>query len=613
MSEKFILFNDETIDASQLMILTDLAQLIMEDNEVKVGFQKFGYYDPLDKVLNVSFKWKHRSDLDELYALKSDCLLYGLGYFDMEQSAIHDLLSEDVIFTKFRNQLFMLIEEYRLQKIILTKRPAAEKYFLTRMRLKKNQNSSQIKVYQTKKMPTDLLFLKVEEAVLHENILNLTSDFGDEIDGLLRQRLTGLFDLKSTQDSVDLTMSILYITEDILKKDMLNDYYYLPVKLLEDIKRFKETKSTELSGQDASEGTLETEDVLAKNSNTSTESGSYMQTEISEGQNSRMNSGNSREGDASDEPSDIMTGRGKSTSRQLDGEGLDLSEQLGNENRAVRTEWRKPRITATTRQRYGLVQQQVMSEVKKLTHIIQKTIAHQNTNARRQLAMGRLDKKLVNWFLDDQKRVFYKDDQQSKELDATFTLLVDASYSMDDKLEETKKGIVLFHETLKQLMIRHEVIAFNEDTFSSDQREQLNIFDYLIDYQNSLSPAVGAGIETITAQDDNRDGLAIRIAGEMIKRRSEQQKFLIVFSDGEPSAFQYESNGIIDTHEAVLNLRREGVFVINIFLSQTAIPEAVENTIKNIYNDYCVFVEGVENLPYVVSPLLKKLLLQSLH
>ncbi len=162
-------------------------------------------------------------------------------------------------------------------------------------------------------------------------------------------------------------------------------------------------------------------------------------------------------------------------------------------------------------------------------------------------------------------------------------------------------------------MIRHEVVAFNEDTFSSDQHAQLNIFDYLISYQHSLSPAVGPGIETIAAQDDNRDGLAIRVAGEMLKRRSEKQKFLIVFSDGEPSAFEYESNGIIDTHEAVMKLRREGIFVINVFLSQTPISEAVENTIKNIYNDYCVFVEGVENLPYIISPLLKKLLLQSLH
>ncbi|WJP96797.1 nitric oxide reductase activation protein NorD [Macrococcus bovicus] len=611
MSDKFILFNDEKIDASQLMMLTDLAQLIMEDNEVKVKFQKFGYYDPLEKSLNVSFKWKHRSDLDELYALKSDCLLYGLGYRAMDQQAIHELLAEELTFTKFRNQLFMLLEEYRLQKVVLDSRPAAAKYFRTRMRLKRQQNSSQIKVYETKKMPTDLLFLRLERAVLTDNILDFETDFSEEFDALIRQRLSALFELKTTADTVDLTLSLLYLIEPLLTQDMLNDYYYLPVKLLEDIERFKEEKATALSGHDSASGSDETEDVRAKTSQSSAQS-AYMQTEISEGQNSRAESDHAREGHASDEPDEIIAGRGQSTS-QKDGEGVDIAEELGTENERVSIEWRTPKITERARMDYSLSQQAVMSEVKKLTNIIQKTIAHQNEHARRQLAMGRLDRKLVNWFIDDQKRVFYKEDQQSKELDATFTLLVDASYSMEDKLEETKKGIVLFHETLKKLLIRHEVVAFNEDTFSSDQHAQLNIFDYLISYQQSLSPTVGPGIETIAAQDDNRDGLAIRVAGEMLKRRSEKQKFLIVFSDGEPSAFEYESNGIIDTHEAVMKLRREGIFIINVFLSQTPISEAVENTIKNIYNDYCVFVEGVENLPYIISPLLKKLLLQSLH
>ena len=36
-------------------------------------------------------------------------------------------------------------------------------------------------------------------------------------------------------------------------------------------------------------------------------------------------------------------------------------------------------------------------------------------------------------------------------------------------------------------------------------------------------------------QDDNRDGVAIRIASERLLRRSHNQRFLIVFSDGEPS------------------------------------------------------------------------------
>ena len=50
-------------------------------------------------------------------------------------------------------------------------------------------------------------------------------------------------------------------------------------------------------------------------------------------------------------------------------------------------------------------------------------------------------------------------------------------------------------------------------------------------------------------QDDNRDGVAIRIASERLLRRSHQQRFLIIFSDGEPS-YNYAQDGILDTYEA---------------------------------------------------------------
>lgn len=611
MSEKFILFNDEKINPTQLMMLTDLAKLILEDEDVKVSFQKFGYYHPLEKVMNVSFKWRHRGTKNESDALKSDCILYSYGYNLSDQQVIQDVISEDVRFPRFFRQLFVMIEEYRLIRTILTIRPAAMKFFKTRIRLKLSDNRSQIKVYQTKKVPTDLLFLQIEQALLTENILEMSTETGS-IEGILKERLTYLFELKSTQDSYDLAMSINYIVEDYLTTDMLNDYYYLPVKMHEELQRFKETKSTDLAGTDDIDSEVEAEDVLMKHRNSATESGSYMQTEISEGQNSRAQSSNGREGDASDEATELLAGKGKS-SVQKDGDGVDISESLGQQNENAELVWKKPDVDSSHKAQYVADVGEVMPEVKKLTSIIQKTIAHQNESARNHLAFGRLDRRLINWFTDDQKRVFYKEDQQSKELDATFTLLVDASYSMEDKLDETKKGIILFHETLKRLSIKHEVIAFNEDTFSSDHVSQRNIFDYIIDYQHSLMNHMGPYISTIKAQDDNRDGLAIRVAGEMIKRRSETQKFLIVFSDGEPSAFEYEANGIVDTHEAVNKLRREGIYVINVFLSQTPIDEATEQTIKNIYNDYCLFVEGVENLPYIVSPLLKRLILQSLH
>lgn len=51
--------------------------------------------------------------------------------------------------------------------------------------------------------------------------------------------------------------------------------------------------------------------------------------------------------------------------------------------------------------------------------------------------------------MNDQLKLFYKKQDLSQSFDATFTLLIDASASIHDKMDETMKGVVLFHETLK--------------------------------------------------------------------------------------------------------------------------------------------------------------------
>ena len=216
-----------------------------------------------------------------------------------------------------------------------------------------------------------------------------------------------------------------------------------------------------------------------------------------------------------------------------------------------------------------------------------------------------MQRNLTNWFIDDQYKLFYKKQDLSKSFDATFTLLVDASASMFDKMEETIKGVVLFHETLKSLNVKHEILAFNEDAFDSDETRQPNIIDEIINYDYSTLERSAPRIMSLHPQDDNRDGVAIRIGSERLLRRSHNQRFLIVFSDGEPSAYNYSQDGILDTYEAVEMSRKYGIEVFNVFLSQDPITEEIEQTIHNIYGQYAIFVEGVENLPSHLSPLLK--------
>ncbi|PTI82759.1 hypothetical protein BU071_12770, partial [Mammaliicoccus vitulinus] len=119
MSDRFILFNDEQIDAQQIMMLTDLAKLLLEDPNVKVSFQKFQHYDPIQNTCNVSFNWLHRPEHITRAGLKSDIMLDTIGFKHIDPSIYKEVLDESFEHMNFFKQLFMLIEEYRLSHIII--------------------------------------------------------------------------------------------------------------------------------------------------------------------------------------------------------------------------------------------------------------------------------------------------------------------------------------------------------------------------------------------------------------------------------------------------------------------------------------------------------------
>ncbi|HCX9078155.1 TPA: VWA domain-containing protein, partial [Staphylococcus aureus] len=416
-----------------------------------------------------------------------------------------------------------------------------------------------------------------------------------------------------------------YQVDDILKEDMLNEYYYLPKTLyntlaspeFDDLKR---TDASQVDGQDdtSEDDDNESEKADSKSADSESKGGAYLEMELHEGQNSEtLGNDEAREGDATDDMTDMMTKKGKGSNDTLNREegdavGQSQAFQLDGVNKNVEIKWQIPEIEPQYVLEYQESKQDVQYEIKDLIQIIKKTIEREQRDARFNLTKGRLQKDLINWFIDDQYKLFYKKQDLSKSFDATFTLLIDASASMHDKMAETKKGVVLFHETLKALNIKHEILSFSEDAFDSDEHAQPNIINKIINYDYSTFEKDGPRIMALEPQDDNRDGVAIRVASERLMRRNQHQRFLIVFSDGEPSAFNYSQDGIIDTYEAVEMSRKFGIEVFNVFLSQDPITEDVEQTIHNIYGQYAIFVEGVAHLPGHLSPLLKKLLLKSL-
>ncbi|MCY9327254.1 VWA domain-containing protein, partial [Bacillus spizizenii] len=144
------------------------------------------------------------------------------------------------------------------------------------------------------------------------------------------------------------------------------------------------------------------------------------------------------------------------------------------------------------------------------------------------------------------------------------------------------------------------------------ETSQPNYFNTVIPFQSSLRQEAGPAIMQLEPEEDNRDGYAIRQMTKKMLQRSEAQKFLIVFSDGEPAAFGYEQNGIVDTSEAVIEARKRGIEVINVFLSNSEIEESQMKTIQDMYGKFSIFVPDVDELPDVLYPLLKKLLHKSI-
>lgn len=628
MSDRFIKFNDEQLDAKQVMMLQDLARLLLKNEQTQVKIQKFPFYNPFSNTLITSWFWSHRPHHIEQAGLKTDVLLAAYGYQHMDIDIVnHVLHNDDFHHTKFFHQLFKLLEDVRILELIRKERPSTAKYIDLRLDTRLAFTDSQINVYKTKTVFTDLLFLNLERAFLSQNFYDVPSihpTFDDVLVNMY-QYLPNIFQNKTSEDNMYLAERIMYQIDDLLKEDMLNEYYYLPQKLYEDIQAttFDDLKRTDASNTDGndkhqSEEDVETAEAETKAADSETKGGAYLEMELHEGENSEVIADNdtAREGDSTDDMTDMMTKKGKGSQNTLDHDeggfiGQNQAFALEGINKNVKVEWKVPNIQPQHILDYQHSKNDVQFEIKDLIQIIKKTIDREHQDERHNLTKGRLQKDLINWFIDDQYKLFYKKQDLSKTFDATFTLLVDASASMHDKMDETIKGVVLFHETLKSLNIKHEILAFNEDAFEADDREQPNIIDEIINYNYSIFEKEGPRIMSLEPQDDNRDGVAIRIASERLLQHSHQQRFLIVFSDGEPSAFNYSQDGIIDTYEAVETARKFGIEVFNVFLSQEAITEDIEQTIHNIYGQFSIFVEGVEHLPSLLSPLLKKLLLKS--
>lgn len=634
-------FHDSQVDTKIFMQLQDLTTVLAEKPELNFEYSYGSVIDLVESKLTASRFWEKLDEDTKEAGLKTDVLLRAIGTFHFTDIPAVKIYLENVHETKllkFSTQLFALLEDIRLEEMVKRERPGTTKLFHKRWTYLKHYFTQQLAANVTRGFALDELFCLIYLLIQSEQPDPHFSRANEEQLAQLEKLkplLYSVYDAKSTHDIATLSEQIVFRLH-AQYDDSINEYFIFPIAHLEGYTKntlFDElTRTDELVNDDEgdvnkekSEYFDETFSTWHRENKNEDRKQNFLQFELEQGTRSSMLGGGARETEDADQAmASIQGSSGESKEKDyskleaLDKQGGKDAKQgsesvYGEDNAdAVKRIKEAEAPTNADEQLYQEYVKEIEVFKRKLANTIKKTIEHKKNSPRKDLHVGRLSKSLLPLVLEENPRVFYKKDQESKEVDAVFTLLVDCSASMVNKMEETKKGIVLFHEVLKQLQIPHSIIGFWEDANEVKDNYQPNYFHMIHAHHDSLYKNNGAKILQLEPEEDNRDGFSIRVALEDLEMRREKHKFLLIFSDGEPAASGYDQNGIVDTHLAVSEGRKKGIDVIGMFLADGEIGDREERTMENIYGKERIMVPSVAELPAQFAPLLKKLLLKTI-
>ncbi|RYG72073.1 VWA domain-containing protein [Lentibacillus lipolyticus] len=635
-------FRDTTIDTRLFLELQDLAAVLSGIPDLTFEYAYGAAIDTGNRRITASANWGIGNEAAKKAGLKTDVLLRTRGTLHHSSipvmQAYMERLSESP-HPKFAAQLFTLFEDSRLEEIVKKERPGTVDLFDIRRDYLIHFFTQQLKTNVTRGFALDELYCLI-------CLLTLSNQPDPSFPGAndrqleqlqaLKPAIFQVYEVKNTQDTAHAAESIVRRL-DAETKDMINDYTIFPIARIADYTA--ETAFDELTRTDPLANDSLEEDVDEGNNDTFEQDFStwhsenenadkqqnFMQFELEQGTRSSLMGEGARETEEGDQAmASIQGSSGKSEQndysnmeamekRQDNQDDGSSGDAFGQENKhAINITKHAETPSEKDEYNYRVYAEEVAPHQRRLSKTIEKVLEHKQTAPRQNLAAGRLSKKLVSIVTDEYPRLFYKKNEESKEIDAAFTLLVDCSASMMNKMEETKKGIILFHEVLKDLKIPHAIIGFWEEATEVKENHKPNYSHVVHSFNDSLYQKNGAKIMQLEAQEDNRDGFSIRTAAAELEARTEKNRFLLVFSDGQPAASDYTDNGIVDTNKAVYETRRKNIDVIGMFLAEGDISEQDDQLMRSIYGNERIMVPTATQLPEHFSPLLKKLLLQTI-
>ncbi len=189
--------------------------------------------------------------------------------------------------------------------------------------------------------------------------------------------------------------------------------------------------------------------------------------------------------------------------------------------------------------------------------------------------------------------------------DFAVEILMDASGSQRDRTSQVALQGYILSEALYAAGIPHSVFGFCSfwdytvmrrfREFDEGQEANKRIFEFY-------------------ASANNRDGLAIRTAGDALEKRTEEKKILIVLSDGRPNDVivnrpnsknptpYFGEYAIRDTAQEIRKLRNRGIAVLGVFAGeeQDLLAE------RKIFGKDFAYIRDLKNFSNVTGMYLKK-------
>lgn len=633
-------WHESAIDTNLYFQMQDLTTVLSQLNDLEFEFTYGSHIDVDRHTLSASTLWESTPYDIKRAGYTTDVYLRAIGTMHLSHLATLKEFNEqldELPLPLFISHLFTLFEDMRLEEEIKKIRPGTVTLFEIRNNYLRKYFKSQLTVMTTRGKWLEalfcMIFLQVHSNTLHPDFPSATEQLEKTIDKL-KMKLTQAFEVKTTEDCMNLSFQIMYLLNDEYK-DMTHTYFTFPIShLREDWKEnslFDQlTRTDDLANQDQEEVDPENSEYIDETFSTwhrenenSDRKQTFLQMDLDVGTKTNLTGGTARETESGDQAFGTAQGQSKqakqddyskmeSLDRHEDQEDTSKAKQYGAANvDAIQIDKYPNEISQNDVLAYEEILSYIEPYKRKLTQSIEKWLEHKRSDQRTGLTHGRLSNKLLKVVTEDYPKIFYKKDEDSHEFDAVFTLMVDCSASMFQKMDETKRGIVLFHEVLKHLKIPHSIVGFWEDATSHQSKNYPNYFHWIHQFSDSLYENNGPKIMQLEAEEDNRDGYSIRVVAEKMKERREKHKYLLVFSDGEPAAANYDKTGMTDTYDAVNETRKHQIDVIGMFLSDGNITEADETLMRTIYGNEHILVNHLSELPDLFLSLLKKLLMNT--